>query len=108
MGTSLPSHDIRKFIDDWGVRFQNPNILKTSGKSPRWIIRPVVPIIRPDGTPDRVQRDITLGVCAQMSKKEAEREKQRVMAEINGGQGLIQAQLCLPHLIEPFKNAHLP
>lgn len=103
-----PAHDIRQFLDNWGVRFQNPSILKTKGKQPRWIIRPVVPIIRPDGTPGVAQRDITLGVKATMSRKEAEREKQRVMAEINGGQGLIQAQLCLSHLIEPFKNAHLP
>lgn len=103
-----PPHTLLQFIDDWGVRFQNPSILKTTGKSPRWVIRPVVPIIREDGTPGRVQRDITLGVCAQMSKKEAEREKQRVMAEVNGGQGLIQAQLQLSHLIGPFQSAHMP
>lgn len=101
------AHEIIRLLDDWGMRYQDPTIQRTTGENPRWIIRPVVPVIGPGGMVRR-QKVITLGMCAEMTKKEAQREKQRIMAEINGGVGIIQGQLLLRDLISKFREARMP
>lgn len=93
--------------DDWGMRYQDPSIQKTKGRHPKWIIRPVVPILTDSGV-ERRQKTITLGRVAELSPKQAAREKQRVMSEINGGTTLITGQIRLRDLIEKYRTAHLP
>lgn len=101
------AHEIAQMLDAWGMRFQDPSLQKTSGKHARWYIRPVVPQVTRDGLV-RVQKRIVLGTCAEMTKKDALRAKQRVMAEINGGAAVIQGQLRLADLVAAYREGRLP
>lgn len=97
----------RQILEDWGMRFQDPSIFRSRGKHPKWQIRPVVPILGPEGRIAR-QKVITLGRCSEMTEKQAQREKQRIMAEINGGQALICGQIKLAEVVEKFRRSRLP
>jgi integrase len=99
--------EMRQILEYWGMRFQDPSIQKTRGKNPKYFIRPVVPQWTEQGI-ERRQKTITLGRCSEMTIKQAAREKQRVMAEINGGQTLITGQIRLRELIDRYRAAHLP
>jgi integrase len=96
-----------QLLDDWDMRFQDPSIQKTKGKHPKWFIRPVVPIYTGGAIVSR-QKVLTLGRCAEMTRKEAERAKQAKMAEINGGSALITAQVKVSDLIAEFQRVRLP
>lgn len=98
---------IRKIIDDWGMRFQDPSLRKTAGRNPKWYIRPVVPVLQ-NGAIVKRQKVITLGRVAEMSPKDAARAKQARMAEINGGAGLITAQVRLGDVIREYQRLRLP
>lgn len=101
------SHAIAQMLEDWAMRYQDPTLQRTSGRNPRWFIRPVIPQVTPTGLL-RIQKRIILGACADMTRKDALRAKQRVMAEINGGAAVIQGQLRLADLVGPFREARLP
>ena len=98
---------IAQILDNWGMRYQDPSITQTRGKHPKWIIRPVVPILTATGY-ERCHKTITLGRVADMTPKQAAREKQRVMAEINGGGSVITAQVKLSELVTRYREARLP
>lgn len=98
---------IAQILDNWGMRFQDPSITQTRGKHPKWIIRPVVPLLTATGY-ERRQKTITLGRVSEMTPKQAQREKQRVMAEINGGGAVITAQVKLSELVTRYKEARMP
>lgn len=99
--------DLFEVIKRWGMRFQNPKLKKTTGRNPRWVIRPVLPILQADGTIVRRQQTITLGDCASTTKAEAVRAQQAAMANINGG-GVIEDQITLGQLLEQYRQAKLP
>lgn len=103
----MTTQTIRQLLDDWAMRFQDPSIQKTGGRNPKWFIRPVVPVLS-GGAIVKRQKVITLGRCAEMSRKQAERAKQARMAEINGGAGLITAQVKLSDVIAEFRRVRLP
>ena len=106
-GNVTLSHAIAQMLEDWAMRYQDPTLQRTSGRNPRWFIRPVIPQVTPTGLL-RIQKRIILGACADMTRKDALRAKQRVMAEINGGAAVIQGQLRLVDLVGPFREARLP
>ena len=97
----------QQILDDWSMRFQDPSIYTSKGKHPKWQIRPVVPVLGLNGR-EAKQKVITLGRVGEMSRKQAEREKQRIMAEINGGQALINGQIKLREVVEKFQRSRLP
>lgn len=100
-------HIIEALLHNWSMRFQDPTIKKTEGRNAQWYIRPVVPIVGVDGVEHRQQR-IYLGRVKDTPKTKAQQEKQRVMAEINGGRAVLQAQITLGDLVGRFREARLP
>jgi hypothetical protein len=64
------------------VRIQDPKLQKTTGRDPKWYIRPYYD--GPNGTRERDR--IYLGRCSEMPKREAIIEKRRIM------------DMCLPQL----------
>src|SRR5260370_28074952 len=82
------------------VRIQNPTVQQTEGASPRWYIRPYVDRLSPTGERSAEQERIYLGSCKEVSKRDAIREKNRVMATINRSQYVVQAQINFGALLD--------
>jgi integrase len=90
-------------------RFQDPAIqLRADCPRPYYYIRPYVPRLTEGGIV-RKQEVLRLGWADELtSKKQREAEKQRIMAEINGGKEFLRAQIPLRHAIEKYERARLP
>jgi len=84
------------------VRTQDPKIHETSGKRPRFYIRPYVERLI-DGRIERVQERIYLKATA---KRDAIREKNEVMATVNHKKYVVQSQMnfgeFLDHYLQEF------
>jgi hypothetical protein len=67
--------------------WQNPSILERAGAAgPEWYIRYRIKVLDiVDGKPKirRVEKWRSLGLCAKVTKRQAEREKERIMREVN-------------------------
>jgi len=99
---------LARILEDTEMRFQDPKIEKHGRAKKVWRIRPFVNIVKPDGTIERQRKPIVLGQCATMTAQQAKVEKQKVMATLNAGKLVVQAQLTFDVVIEKFVAAHLP
>lgn len=90
------------------VRVQNPDLQKTSGKNPRWYIRPYIDTLNHEtGAIEAKQERIYLGVCAETPKREAIRLKNEVMAKINRRQYVVQAQIPFGDLLDTYLREYV-
>jgi integrase len=90
------------------MRYQDPQIERSKGRRPAYVIRPYVRVVTADGKITAERRRIRLGYCHEMTLKEAKLRKQEIMATINGGQISIAAQIPLRQVIARFRAAHMP
>jgi integrase len=91
------------------MKFQDPKIeVRGDGLREHWAIRAYVPVVQPDGRVTRVRKLYRLGLTRDLSKKQANAEKQRIMATVNGGSIVAAAQLPLASLIAKYRDARLP
>ena len=81
---------------------QDPEILATKGKNPRYYIRPFVDTFDQSGRPAKTQIRVYLGRLADMSKRNAIKKKNEVMARINRSQIVLQAQIPFSELIDYY------
>jgi integrase len=86
------------------VRAQNPKIQSTTGLSPRWYIRPYVDRLGPSGERTTAQERIYLGSRAEMSKRQAITEKNRIMATINKSLYVVQSQINFGAFLDEYEN----
>jgi integrase len=85
------------------MRSQDPDIQQTEGKHPRFFIRPYVDRLV-EGEIKRVQERIYLTAD---TKREAIREKNRVMETINNSKYVIQAQMNFDDLLDHYLKEHV-
>src|SRR5260370_35664882 len=85
-----------------GVRIQDPELQKTKGQHPRWVIRAWVE--RQDGR--RAQERFYLGRCDEVTKREAVKAKRLVMDKINQRQWLVAAQTPFGDLIAEWLKTY--
>ncbi len=97
--------DILSKLGEIKMRFQDPRVEKHGN---HWRIRPVVPVVQDDGTVKRVQRSYRLGAIADMTLSQAKQRKQEIMATINAGKVVVQAQVRFGLLLEKFDAAVIP
>lgn len=98
---------IVSLVDSVDMRVQDPAIERCGSRRPYYRIRPVVPVIQ-EGRVERVRKPIRLGWCDEMTRSQAKLKKQQIMASINGGDIVVQAQLPLSALIAKFRESHMP
>jgi hypothetical protein len=72
---------------------QNPTLRTTTGKNPRWYIRPYVDQLQLDGSIKRVKERLYLGPCAEMTKRQAQAQAARAMATLNDRKRVVLAQI---------------
>lgn len=97
-----------RILEDIELRYQDPKLEKHGKQKPHWRIRPFQAKLQPDGTVQRKRVSIKLGQCAEMSRQDALREKQKAMATINAGRIVVQAQLPFPAVLKKYRAAHIP
>ena len=89
-------------------RWQDPKI-ETRADAPRpyYYIRPYVPQAGSAGL-QRIQKRIALGYCDETTMRQAHARKQEIMAPINQGKFILQAQIRFAELVEKYREARLP
>jgi integrase len=112
VSTQPANMDVVRYIlsleDDESMRWQDPCIETRKDVSrPYYFIRPTVPIVTDHGI-ERKQRPVALGFCDEMTMRQAKAKKQDVMATVNQGKFVAQAQLPFSALLEKFRTAHVP
>lgn len=87
--------------------WQNPSVLeRESSKGREWYIRFRVKVLD-DGKIRRVEKWLALGQCAKMTKRQAEREKDHVMREVNQQVYTVQSQMSWPSFEKLFDQNHI-
>lgn len=91
--------------------YQNPSILeRNSALGPEWYIRYRVKVLEmEDGKPviHRREKWQSLGLCSKMTKRQAEREKDRIMREVNGQVYTVQSQVPFSAFVKIFDENHV-
>ena len=84
------------------MRVQDPEIFTTEGKNPQYYVRPFVDTFDQNGEPIKKQQRVYLGRVAEVSKRDAIKKKNEVMARINRSQVMLQAQLRFGELLDYY------
>ncbi len=89
-------------------QYQRPNVFKTAAKRPQWFFRVRVATITSNGI-KRPLKPYYLGFCDEMGKREAERQRDAILAEyINRPDVLVQSQIRFGEVIKAFRELHIP
>lgn len=84
---------------------------RISAKGPEWYIRYRVKILdMKDGKPTLTRKEkwVALGLCSKMSKRQAEREKDRILRDVNNQVYTVQSQVRFSALLTNFREHHIP
>jgi len=84
------------------VRTQDPDIFETEGKDPRYYVRPFIDTFDANGEPTKKQQRIYLGRVSELTKRDAIRKKNEIMARVNRTQIVLQAQLPFGQLLDYY------
>lgn len=88
------------------MRSQNPKLQRTTGRSPRWFIRPYIEKMTEAGVISKQER-IFLGICSEMSERKATVEKNRVMEKINRRQWVVASQIPFGAFIDKWMETYV-
>jgi hypothetical protein len=89
-------------------RWQDPPIeTRVDAPRPYYFIRPYIPLAGTAGL-ERKRKRIALGFCDEMTMRQAQSRKQEVMAPINQGKFILQAQIRFHDLLAKYQEARLP
>ena len=86
------------------MRYQEPPIKKTTGKNPKYYIRPYVDVFKQDGTVGRTKQRFYLGSVESTSKNDAKAERQKVLNTLNNGKHVLQAQVEFSEILDVFEQ----
>jgi integrase len=90
--------------------YQNPSVLeRDSAAGKEWYIRYRIKVLdMKDGKPvvRRVQKWRSLGLCSKMTKHTAERERDKILREVNAQVYTIQSNILLKDFVEVYKREH--
>lgn len=90
--------------------WQNPSVLERRSAAGReWYIRYRVRILEVKGgrpSIERVERWRSLGLCASVTKRQAERERDKIMREVNSQIYTIQSHIPLKDFIQVYRREH--
>ncbi len=87
------------------MRFQDPSLEKKGGQ---WRIRVRVPVVQPDGSVVRKQKPFHLGKISEISRTEAARRKQELLASINAGPIVFAGQIRFGEVLAKYKSSKIP
>jgi integrase len=88
---------------------QLPNVLRQDGTRPYYYIRYRVRVLNQKTTRfERKERWHTLGYCDEITKREAERARDRVMAGVNNQVFTLQEQILFGDFVKIYESRHMP
>jgi integrase len=87
--------------------WQDPSVLtRDSAAGPEWYIRYRVKVLE-DSKIRRIEKWHTLGLCAKLTKRQAEREADKIMRDINAQVFTVQSQITWPTFVMLFDQNHI-
>jgi len=89
-------------------RYQQPSVLKTKGKRPRWYIRVMVDVIIDRGRTGRKEETIYLGFVDECGIQEAKKRRDDKLKTVNNTPFVIQSQVAFMDLAEAYRKTHIP
>ena len=105
----IPSQE--ELTDMGRRRYQQPSILKTSGKRPMWYFRARVDAITSKGGQKGIERPeerFYVGYCDEMTKQEAKKQRDEILSSaINKPQVLITSQVLFSEVLAVYKRDHM-
>ncbi len=88
--------------------WQDPSILtRTGAQGPEYYIRYRVKVLV-GGIIEKHEKWKTLGLCKEMSLRQAEREKARILRDVNTQVFTAQAQMRFSEVLKYFREQHVP
>ncbi len=88
--------------------FQNPAVLRHGGKRPYWYVRYRIRVIDDEGKIIRKEVWHPLGNCDEVSKREALRQRARVLEEVNHQVYTVCDHIPLADFAQIYEKQHLP
>lgn len=88
--------------------FQNPALLRHGGKRPYWYIRYRIRVIDDEGKIIRKEVWHPLGNCGEVTKREALRQRARVLEEVNHQVYTVRDHIPLADFAKIYEQQHLP
>lgn len=82
--------------------------MKTSGKRSRWYIRAVVDVLVDRNRTERREKTIYLGLCSEVSKREAQKLRVDELKKVNNTPLVVQSQVLMKDLVQAYKEGYLP
>lgn len=100
---------IRGILDDSPmIRYQDPAIEISAGKRPYYFVRAYVMTVEGNSA-SAVRRRLRLGYVSDFKTQyELKQAKQAVMAQINQGKFVIQAQIPFAGILKRYQEVHIP
>ncbi len=88
--------------------WQNPSILKRDGaQGPEWYIRYRIKVLV-DGKIEKQEKWKALGLCKDVSLRAAEREKAKILRDVNSQVFTAQSQMKFSEVLKYFREQHVP
>jgi integrase len=91
--------------------YQNPSVLeRDSATGKEWYIRYRIKVLTMDKgkfTVKRVEKHYNLGLCAKVTKHQAERERDRIMREVNAQVYTVQSQVPWSEFVKIYDENHV-
>jgi len=84
-----------------------PNVQRSRGKRPYFYVRYRVRVLVGRNQFERKEKQHFLGYCDEMSKREAERQRDAILSQVNGQVYTLQSQIRFADFIEIYRRDHL-
>lgn len=87
--------------------WQNPSVLERDSTAGReWYIRYRIKVLEGSKI-RRIEKWLGLGLCSKVTKRQAEREKDKIMREVNAQVFTVQSQMTWPSFVLIFDQNHI-
>lgn len=109
----LPSYTVRDILptEEFVGRdgYQNCKLHRTEGKRPKWYCKYVVPVIIGLGQVKRVERRKYFGLCAEVKKADAERQRDEFKKQVNApSQDTLESQVPMSAWLRTYEETFIP
>jgi len=88
--------------------YQNPPLKKSKGKRPFWYIRYRRKVLIGKGQIERAQKQQSLGYCDEVGVREAQRQREEILRQINREVYTIQSHIPFREFSTIWKEKHVP
>ena len=88
--------------------YSKPKVHRTTARAARWYFRPSIPTLNGDAWEPTLGNRIYIGLCSEVSKREADRVRDEYCKTLNRTPAMVQSQIRFADLVETYRQVYLP